>query len=226
MKDCALESSLLRNKQVFTIHNPMDETVFQAVHREEACAGLGLDPGKKYILFGAATVKNVMKGYPYFKEAIDIVSGELDKDSVEILLFGKTRGGEADEFSLNTRNIAFVSSVETLVQLYSVAHVFVIPSLQDNLPNTIIESMLCGTPVVGFRTGGIPEMIDHKLNGYLADFKSSEDLAEGMRWILSSDSYDKISVSTREIALKRFSRKTSVEAHMKLYSSMLTFSES
>ncbi len=221
MSDCVRSSSLFQHHPVHTIHNPVDEKVFQAPGREEACNSLGLDPQKKYILFGAATVRNVMKGYPYFKEAMDNLSSELDKDEVEIILFGKTRGGEADPFPLRTRNIAFVSSVETLVQLYSVAHLFVIPSLQDNLPNTIIESMLCGTPVVGFRTGGIPEMIEHKANGYLADYKSSEDLAQGMRWILSSDAYGALSRETREIALKRFSRKASVEAHIKLYKSLM-----
>ena len=77
--------------------------------------------------------------------------------------------------------------MSTLVELYSVAHLFVIPSLQDNLPNTIIESMLCGTPVVGFNTGGIPEMIEHRVNGYLAEYKSSADLAAGMSWVLSSE---------------------------------------
>jgi glycosyltransferase involved in cell wall biosynthesis len=220
MNDCASSSALLKNYQVHTIHNPVDESLFRVLDRKEACASLGLDPAKKYILFGAATVKNIMKGYPFFREAIDHLSGQLDREQVEILLFGKTRGGEADVFSLNARNIDFISSVETLVQLYNVAHVFVIPSLQDNLPNTIIESMLCGTPVVGFRTGGIPEMIDHQDNGYLADFKSSEDLAQGMHWILSSETYDTISKNTREIALKRFSRKASVEAHIKLYSGM------
>lgn len=221
MHECVSTSTLLKDHRVHTIHNPVDESIYYPAPRKEACAGLGLDPGKKYILFGAATVKNLMKGYPYFKGAIDHLSGELDKQEVEIILFGKTRGGEAEVFPLKTRNIAFVSSAETLVQLYSAAHLFVIPSLQDNLPNTILESMLCGTPVVGFRTGGIPEMIDHKANGYLADFKSSEDLAEGMRWILSSQSYDKLSKKTREIVLKRFSRKASVEAHRQLYESLI-----
>jgi len=107
------------------------------------------------------------------------------------------------------------------VNLYSLASLFVIPSLQDNLPNTILESMLCGTPVVGFNTGGIPEMIDHKVNGYLADFKSSADLAEGMHWILSSESYDKLSRDTRDSVVKRYPAKGSVDAHIKLYKALL-----
>ncbi len=226
LNECVRASSLLQHHDIHTIHNPVDSSVFQPADREQACSSLGLDPGKRYILFGAATVKNVMKGYPYFVDAIRKLSDKVDRDQVEIILFGKTKGGDADSFPFNTRNIAFVHSVDTIVQLYSVAHLFVIPSLQDNLPNTIIESMLCGTPVVGFRTGGIPEMIDHMENGYLADFKSSADLAEGMNWVLSSESYEKLSGETRDIAVKRYSRTDSDEAHIKLYSSMLDKSSS
>jgi len=221
LKECVGKSTLLAHLDVQVIHNPIDSTLFQAVDRIEACRKLGLDPTRKYILFGAATIKNVMKGYAFFTEAINLLSADVDPGEVEILLFGKSKGDEVSAFPLTTRNIAFVRSVETLVDLYSVAHLFVIPSLQDNLPNTILESMLCGTPVVGFRTGGIPEMIDHKRNGYLADFKSSPDLAKGMQWILSSRSYDKLSRETRESALNRYPAKGSADAHLRLYKALL-----
>ncbi len=218
LKECVRASSLLHHWEVVTIHNPIDHEHFKPVEREEACRNLGLDPSKKYILFGAATMKNVLKGFNYFLEAVGTIAGEPDTvEDVEILLFGKTGGDVAQSFPLKTRNIAFVQSIQTIVELYSVAHLFVIPSLQDNLPNTIIESMLCGTPVVGFRTGGIPEMIEHRVNGYLAKCKSSTDLAKGMRWVLSSDSYEKLSAETRNIALKRFSKDRSVEMHLDLY---------
>jgi glycosyltransferase involved in cell wall biosynthesis len=218
LQQCVRESSLLHHMEIDTIHNPVDHELFRPVDREEACRNLGLDPAIRYILFGAANMKNVLKGFNYFLEATGILADEVDNEGgVEILLFGKTREDVVKLFPLKTRNIAFVQSVQTIVELYSVAHSFVIPSLQDNLPNTIIESMLCGTPVVGFRTGGIPEMIDHKVNGYLANWKSSIDLAEGMRWILSSDDYEKISADTRDLALKRFSKDRSVEMHIDLY---------
>ena len=140
---------------------------------------------------------------------------------MEILLFGKTKGDEGPSFPLRTRNIAFIQSIRTIVELYSVAHLFAIPSLQDNLPNTILESMLCGTPVVGFSSGGIPEMIAHKESGYLAEYKSSDDLAAGMSWVLSSESYDQLSAKTRSLALERFSMDHSVEMHRNLYKKIL-----
>jgi len=213
LEECVRASSLLHHLEIVTIHNPVDHELFRPVEREEACSKLGLDPSKKYILFGAATMKNVLKGFNYFLEAIGIMAGEPDTvEGVEILLFGKTREDVARLFPLLTRNIAFVQSVQTIVELYSVAHLFVIPSLQDNLPNTIIES---------FRTGGIPEMIEHKVNGYLATYKSSTDLAAGMSWVLSSDVYEKLSADTRDLALKRFSMDRSVEMHLDLYRKLI-----
>ena len=222
LQECVEGSSLLKHWPVRTIHNPVNSDILKAVDRVKACANLGLDPSKKYILFGAATMKNVLKGFNYFLEASSAIAGESWlKEDVEILLFGKANEDVARSFPLKTRNIAFVSSISTIVELYSVAHLFVIPSLQDNLPNTIIESMLCGTPVVGFNTGGIPEMIEHKVNGYLAEYKSSDDLAAGMRWILASGSYEKLSADTRKLALERFSRDRSVEMHIELYRKLL-----
>lgn len=222
LQECVQRSSLLHPREVQIIHNPIDHEVFKPMDRVQACAKLGLDPSKKYILFGAATMKNMLKGFNFFHEATEMIAHEPDtvKD-VEILLFGKTKGDVADSFPLKTRNIEFIQSEQTIVELYNAAHLFVIPSLQDNLPNTILESMLCGTPVVGFRTGGIPEMIDHKKNGYLANYKSSSDLAAGMRWILTSGSYEGLARDTRDLALKRFSRDRSVEKHLELYREVL-----
>lgn len=216
LNNCVRASSLLKDMEVHTIHNPVDASLFQPSDRVEACRNLGLDTGKKYILFGAATMKNVLKGFSYFLEAVQEIPDQLAED-VEIILFGKTKEDVASMFPLKTRNIAFVKSAKTLVEIYSVAQLFVIPSLQDNLPNTIIESMLCGTPVVGFDTGGIPEMIDHQVNGYLARYKSSSDLARGIGWVLSSDNYDELSNITRASALKKFPADQSVDKHVELY---------
>ena len=222
LQRCVEDSSLLSHWQVTTISNPVNHELFKPVEREKACRNLGLDSSKKYILFGAATMKNVIKGFNYFMEAMQSLAGEAGiEEEVEILLFGKTSADMEESFPLKTMNIAFVKSIDTLIELYSAAHLFVIPSMQDNLPNTIIESMLCGTPVVGFNTGGIPEMIRHKENGYLAEFKSSPDLAVGVKWVLSHESYDALSAQSRQSALKRFSSEQAVQEHLMLYRELM-----
>ncbi|MEN8157835.1 MAG: glycosyltransferase family 4 protein [Bacteroidota bacterium] len=222
LNECASSSSLLRHCEFHTIRYSMDQTLFKPAEREMACRNLGLDPEKKYILFGAAAVRSMLKGFDFFLEAIRILHKALDPEAgVEILLFGKTSGDEDRLFPMNTRNISYINSPETIAELYSAAHLFVIPSLQDNFPNTILESMLCGTPVVGFRSGGIPEMIDHKVTGYLAEHKSSTDLAEGMKWVLFTDAYESMSAEARSSAVRRYSRKQAAEKHVALYKELL-----
>ena len=83
------------------------------------------------------------------------------------------------------------------MELYNAADVLVTPSLQENLPNTIMEALSCGIPCVGFDIGGIPEMIDHKSNGYVAEYKSAEDLARGIRWVLEEADYPAICRNAR-----------------------------
>ena len=106
------------------------------------------------------------------------------RNDVEILLMG----GHAEELQallpIKAHALGYLSSPEDIAEVYASADAFVTPSLEDNLPNTLMESLACGTPCVGFRTGGIPEMIEHKKNGYVAEYGSAEDLARGIQWVL------------------------------------------
>ena len=83
--------------------------------------------------------------------------------------------------------------------MYNAVDLFAIPSLQDNLPNTIVEAMACGVPCIGFNVGGIPEMIDHLHNGYVAEYKNVADFAAGIHWLLTEGEYE---VLSREAARK------------------------
>jgi glycosyltransferase involved in cell wall biosynthesis len=222
LKECVASSSLLGHCEIRAIHNPVNPDLFRPVERETACRNLGLDPGKKYILFGSANVRNMIKGFGYFVEAIRILHGEMHGDpTVEILLLGRTKGDEAGLFPFRTRSISFTDSSRKVVEIFSAAHLYAISSLQENFPNTIVESMLCGTPAVGFRTGGIPEMISHMEDGYLAEHRSAPDLAEGMKWLLNHSDYTLLSERTREAALNRFSYEKAVKEYMKVYRGLI-----
>ena len=84
----------------------------------------------------------------------------------------------------------YVSNEKELVDIYNAVDLYVTPSLQDNLPNTIVEAMACGIPCIGFNVGGIPQMIDHLHNGYVAEYQSSKDLANGIHWALTEGEYE------------------------------------
>lgn len=222
LKGCVKSSSLLGNHEIHSIPNPIDPIVFKPTWKETACKNLGLSHKKKYILFGAANVRNMLKGFNFFMEAIQMLYENLEgDDGIEVVLFGKSSEDVALSIPFKTHLISFTGSVQKIVDLYNAAHLFVIPSLQDNLPNTILESLLCGTPVVAFKSGGIPEMIDHKKSGYLSAYRSSQDLANGMRWVLNSDDYEKLSKNAREKAENSFSKESSTRKYVALYQKLL-----
>ncbi|HNF02863.1 MAG TPA: glycosyltransferase, partial [Ferruginibacter sp.] len=107
-----------------------------------------------------------------------------------------------------TRFVGFLKDEYSVSLVYNAANVFVVPSLADNLPTTVLESLSCGTPVVGFDVGGIPDMISHRENGYLARYKSAEDLAEGIRFCIKNQvkgrilaNFEKDSVMKRHLDL-------------------------
>ena len=99
-------------------------------------------------------------------------------------------GGHAEELReqlpFELYPLGYVSDTKRIVDIYNSADLFVLPSLSENLPNTIMEAMACGVPCVGFKIGGIPEEIDHLRNGYVAAYCDSADLAKGIRWVLTS----------------------------------------
>ncbi|MBQ2059930.1 MAG: glycosyltransferase, partial [Prevotella sp.] len=99
--------------------------------------------------------------------------------------------------------------------------VFVLPSLSENLPNTIMEAMACGVACVGFNVGGIPEMIDHRRTGYVAAYKSSEDLAAGLHWVLCEADSDALGKAARAKAARQYSEQTVAMSYIDVYEQAL-----
>ncbi len=157
--------------QVLHINNCIPHNIFRYIDQQEARKKLDLPPDKKIILFCSQNIHDERKGYTYLQQALEKLS--TLNSQLSTVCIGK--GGR------------YISSPEEMATMYAAADVFVIPSLQDNLPNTIAEAMSCGTPCVGFNVGGIPEMIDHQQNGYVAKYKDVTDLAEGILYVLSHD---------------------------------------
>ena len=112
--------------------------------------------------------------------------------------------------------VSYVSDPQKMIALYNAVDLYVTPSLQDNLPNTIMEALACGTPCVGFDVGGIPEMIDHKKNGYVARYKDSADFAEGIKWVLTSD-HDTLSTKAREKVMNNYTEDIVAKKYIEVY---------
>ena len=107
------------------------------------------------------------------------------------------------------------------MEMYNAVNLFVTPSLQDNLPNTIVEAMACGTPCVGFKVGGIPEMIDHQENGYVANYMDAADFAKGIQWCLDEMNYDTLRVNAHKKAVTTYSEDRVARRYTDVYEMLL-----
>ena len=117
--------------------------------------------------------------------------------------------------------VNYLSSEAEIAELYNAVDLFVTPSLQDNLPNTIVEAMACGVPCVGFNVGGIPEMISHKQDGYVADYCDSLDFAQGISWCLNDERLPALSAAARASALATYSETAVAHRHQAIYQAAL-----
>lgn len=210
LKEEVLSSSLMRDQSVVNIPNPIDAKTFSPQEQQEARRALNLSANKKLILFAALNVNDPFKGMTYLIDAINTLEG------VGVVTLGNN--GEVVSKMLGKTevfNLGYIDNVDKLRAAYSAADVFVLPSLSENLPNTIMEAMACGTPCVGFNVGGIPEMIDHKENGYVARYKDAGDLAAGIRYVL--DSHDQMGKAAREKVLREYSEKAVADRYIELY---------
>ncbi len=221
LSERAKKSSLLKNIRIETIPNPIDTVVFAPTDKQIAKKNLGLNLQKNYILFAAMSISAAGKGYNYFKEAIIEFTKLNNTENLELLIFGKANETDFEDLPIKVNFLGQLTSAKQIVDAYNAAHLFVIPSLEENLPNTIMEAMACGTPVVGFNVGGIPEMIYHKQTGYLAKFKSAEDLAIGIKYILESIDYHLLCENSRKKVLENYSEPVVAKQYKNLYESVL-----
>ena len=218
------KSSLFHNRKIRTIHNPINTDIFKPNEKLNSCKELNLPLDKNLILFGAMELTNERKGFGYLISALKIISEHQREYLVNtnIVILGLTGGMDLSEIPFQVHVLGKITNENKLVHCYNAADIYVTPSLQDNLPNTVIESLSCGTPVVAFNTSGIPDMIEHLKNGYLAELKSSEDLAAGIVTLLSnSELLLKMKVKCRETALNKFNEETIAHQYSAYYNELL-----
>lgn len=186
MKNNALEASLLKGKTIQHIYNPVSEKFYPKAEIEGKY--ITKSKTKKIIGFGANYIDSPYKGFKFLFEALKLLALKDQNHSFEILVFGGNLSEEIiQKIPFKVNYTGFLKTEEDICEAYNSMDVFVISSLADNLPTTVLESLKCGVPVVGFQTGGIPEMIDHLHNGYLAADFSAEELANGIIYCIENN---------------------------------------
>ena len=225
LADQARQSQLLRGHHVFAIPNPIDTHVFTPKSKVESAERMNLPTNKRLILFAAQRATNVNKGLAYLVEACRMLAAQYPelKESIALVVLGGKANQAVAGLPFPTIPIDYVSDTATLVSLYNAVHTFVLPSLSENLPNTIMEAMACGVPCVGFHVGGIPEEIDHKKNGYVARYRDAADLAQGIRWVLCEADYAELSAQAVRKVLANYSQQAVALQYIEVYNQALAF---
>ena len=209
----AKRSALLKGQKITSIPNPIDTRIYKRGNKQEARQRLGLPLDKKLILFASQRVTNVNKGMDYLIEACR----QLQISDAAVVILGGHAEEVVSQLSLEAYPLGYVNDEQRIVDVYHASDVFVLPSLSENLPNTIMEAMACGVPCVGFKVGGIPEEIDHRRNGYVAEYRSAEDLARGIRWILAEADYEELSKNAVQKVVQNYSQQSVALKYLDVY---------
>ena len=225
LAECAKSSSLLSDLKVEVIPYGLNTDIFKPVEKLTARNILNLPKNKKIILFGAISgTANKLKGFKYLKEAISRLEKmkAFHKGELCLVIFGASHSRNVEGIPSQVKFLGRLYDDFSLTLSYSAADIFMIPSLQDNLPNTVMESLSCGTPVVGFNIGGMSEMIEHQVNGYLSEYRNSKSLAEGIQWILGDENRAfKLGETAQKKAVEKYSLKIQAEIYVNLYEKLL-----
>lgn len=221
MRDMAQKSSLLQGNEVITIPNPIDIDIFSKQDKTVSRTKWNIPLNAKVILFGSANINHTRKGIKYLIEAlhrIKATESDITKD-IQIVVFGKSKGFDFTQIPFPVISLPVINSESDIAEVYSLADVFVLPSLEDNLPNMVMEALSCSTPVVAFNTGGVKDMVDHGENGYLAEYMSADDLAKGILSVLNNNT--NLSINARKKIVGNFSYNIIAEKHISLYERLL-----
>ncbi len=185
--NCSKLSKLTSEKPLYYIPNIIDDKLFKPFDKKVAKGILNIDPNARVISFGATSVDCPYKGWKYLMSALMLLKDRIGAENILILIFGSSfNKNMADSIPFKTRFIGRLRDDFSTVLVYNASDVFVAPSLAESFGYVILESLACGTPVAGFNVGGIPDLIKHKGNGYLARYKDADDLATGIQYCLEN----------------------------------------
>ena len=205
IESCLRKSIVFKEARIYRIPNTVNSNVFCVLNKVVCRKILGLPLNRKLVLFGAvAGTANPYKGWKYAKEAMLQLSNEAD-----LVVFGN----QVLDLPITAHSIGRLNDEYSLALLYNAVDVYISPTLAESFGQTIMESISCGTKAVAFNVGGVPDIIDHKNTGYLAELKDVDDLIEGIRWSFYTNNEDVERIRIHNIMKERFSYPIVTELH-------------
>ncbi len=223
MKEKAQSSPVFKNKRIEVIPNALDCSFFYKVSVELSQNYFPfMKPGKKYIGFGADRNAGY-KGLSYLIESINLYAAEFNSENLELVVFGMFEQEVLLEFPSNMKihNIGLINDDEKLRALYSFIDIFISPSLMEAFGQVITEAMACETACVAFDGLGSKDIINHKENGYLAEYKSVNDIKNGIHYLLINEvRLKEMKANARKKVVETFDYPIIAQQHIDLYNSL------
>lgn len=218
LTECAKSSSILGDETVRTIPNTIPVSKYQPKPRKESRQMFDISRDKHVFLYGAMdATSDPRKGYRYIEDLMDQIPSDKAKN-IEFVVFGSEESRTTVEHGIPVNYLGYVSDSQ-LPALYSSADAMIVPSRQDNFPNTILESLACGTPCIAFDVGGIPDMIKHEQTGYLAEPYETDGLLSGIEWVVQEkEDHELVEERCRRFVLNNCSPDVVRRQYLSLYS--------
>lgn len=218
----ARASSLFQHRNIEVLPNCLDTDLFAPGDRAAARRKLGLPGNAVVLLFGAVRARSdLRKGYDLLIEALRKLPALAPSKKFVLLAFGD-EGGPKDSLPFETRFTGTVNDESRLPEIYQASDIFILPSREDNLPNTSLEATACGLPIVGFRIGGLPDVIEHGKTGLLVKPFDTQALAEAVADLSKDHAMrGKFSNAARGMALDAFSEDSIAKRHIALYTALI-----
>lgn len=222
LMDETRHSALLGDRPIELIPTSCDTELFSPKDRNVCREALGISQESFVVLVGATSMRTKWKGLDLFIQAMAEFGNSLPVATpVEIVTFGQDAfDAPALNGVVRVTHLGPVRERRLMSILYNAVDLFAAPSRMENLANTVLESLACGTPVVAFAIGGMPDMIEHRVNGYLASPFDIMDFAQGIRWGLAQRGCDEVRENCRRKIVMGFSTDREIEAYLRLYNAL------
>lgn len=222
LANCVKKSRLMCNWPVSVVNNPIDIQIWSPINKKIARERLNLPSSIPLILFGAMDGGiDSRKGFDLLTSSLKYLKNNLDFTNLELITFGQKKKQSLDNDNFNTHYFGHVYDDQKLRTLYSAADAVVIPSRQDNLPNIGLEAQACALPIVAFDVGGLSDIIDHKITGYLAKPFEIENFAKGIVWVLQNNKNNQLSKQSELKAASQFSSDKIASKYLDIYKKVL-----
>jgi glycosyltransferase involved in cell wall biosynthesis len=214
-----VEKTYLKNIDMVLIHNGIDVQIFKNYDKNKARDKLGLPRRKIILMFMAfGGINNKEKGGHYISRIYEKLRTRGD-------LFFLIIGGEKNRSYGNWKEVSYTNDSNLIALYYSAADLFIYPTLLDVFGLVVVESISCGTPVITFNTGGVPELVEHMKTGYIAEHGNIDDLIYGMELFINNiDLRKKVNHIGHELIEKQFSLEQMTKNYIKVYEEVLSYS--